>query len=163
MTRKSCEEAVRTVVFAGSFDPFTIGHHDLVVRALALFDRVVVCVGVNAGKSGHTGTAAERVETIRRIYRGESRVEVDSWAGLTVDFAREHAADALLRGVRSVKDFEYERDLADANLRIGGLDTVLLYSSPEYSWVSSSLVRELISYGRDVSDLLPPDDFHCRD
>lgn len=151
------------MVFAGSFDPFTIGHHDLVVRALALFDRVVVCVGVNACKSGHTGTAAERVETISHIYRGEPRVEVASWTGLTVDFAREHGAAALLRGVRSVKDFEYERDLADANLRIGGIDTVLLYSSPEYSWVSSSLVRELLSYGHDVSDLLPPADFHCRD
>ncbi len=163
MTRKSCDGAVRTVVFAGSFDPFTIGHHDLVVRALALFDKVVVCVGVNAGKSGHTGTAAERVETIRSVYRGEPRVEVAAWAGLTVDFAREHGAAALLRGVRSVKDFEYERDLADANLRIGGIDTVLMYSSPEYSWISSSLVRELMSYGREVDNLLPPADFHSRD
>lgn len=156
MTRKSCDKGGRTAVFAGSFDPFTIGHHDIVMRGLALFDRIVICVGVNADKSGKTGTALERVESIRRVYACEPRVEVASWSGLTVDFAHERDACALLRGIRSVKDFEYERNLADANLRIGSIETVLLYSSPEYSWVSSSLVRELMSYGRDVSSMLPP-------
>lgn len=156
MTRKSCDEAVRTAVFAGSFDPFTIGHHDIVKRGLALFDKIIVCVGVNSGKSGHTGTAEERAAAIRSVYAGEPRVVAALWNGLTIDFAREHGACALLRGVRSVKDYEYERDLADANLRLGGIDTVLLYSSPEYAWVSSSLVRELMSYGRDVSAMLPP-------
>ena len=135
MTPKSCDSAGRTAVFAGSFDPYTVGHHDVVERGLALFDRIVVCVGVNARKSDVTGTAEERVEAIRRIYAGEPRVAVAAWRGLTVDFARGCGACALLRGVRSVKDFEYDRDLADANLRIGGIETVLLYASTEYSWV----------------------------
>lgn len=163
MTRRLCDGGERVAVFAGSFDPFTIGHYDVVARALEIFDRIVVCVGINAGKTGATGTAYERAQAIGRVYAGEPRVEVATWSGLTVDFARERGACALLRGIRSVKDFEYERDLADANLRIGGIETVLLYSSPEYSWVSSSLVRELMSYGHDVSRMLPAQGFNAGD
>ena len=144
----------RTALFAGSFDPYTVGHHALVERALQMFDRVVVAVGYNSEKGG-AATFGERVAAIAAVYRDNSRVEVRSYSCLTMDFAREVGADVLLRGVRNIKDFEYERELADVNKQIGGIDTVLLVSEPGYSSVSSSVVRELMRYGKDVSDLLP--------
>ena len=144
----------RTVLFAGTFDPYTRGHHALVERALAMFDNVVVAVGRNLGKNCMF-SLEERVSAIEKVYAGNDRVSVAVYDTLTMDFARSVGAVALLRGVRSVKDFEYERDIADINLRLGGMDTVLLISEPEYASVSSSVVRELIKYGKDVSSLLP--------
>lgn len=145
----------RTAVFAGSFRPFTIGHADIVHRGLRLFDRIIICIGVNYDKPDDMNTVQERTETIRGIYANEPRVTVESHYGITADFVRECGACALLRGVRSVKDYEYERDLADANLNLAGIDTVILYTRPQLGWVSSSLVRELQSHGCDVSKLLP--------
>ena len=144
----------RTVLFAGTFDPFTRGHHSLVLRALAQFDKVVVAVGHNSGKQCMF-SIEQRVEAIEKLYEGNAAVEVHPYNGLTIDFAREVGATALLRGVRSVKDFEYERELADINMRLSGIDTVLLVSEPGLSSVSSSVVRELISYGKDVTEFLP--------
>jgi pantetheine-phosphate adenylyltransferase len=144
----------RTVLFAGTFDPYTRGHHALVERALAMFDKVVVAVGRNLGKNCMF-SLEERVSAIEKVYAGNGRVSVAVYDTLTMDFARSVGAVALLRGVRSVKDFEYERDIADINLRLGGMDTVLLISEPEYASVSSSVVRELMRYGKDVSELLP--------
>ena len=144
----------RTVLFAGTFDPYTRGHHALVERALAMFDKVVVAVGRNLGKNC-VFSLEERVSAIEKVYAGNDRVSVAVYDTLTMDFARSVGAVALLRGVRSVKDFEYERDIADVNLRLGGMDTVLLISEPEYASVSSSVVRELMKYGKDVSALLP--------
>ena len=144
----------RTVLFAGTFDPYTRGHHALVERALAMFDKVVVAVGRNLGKNCMF-SFEERVSAIEKVYAGNDRVSVAVYDTLTMDFARSVGAVALLRGVRSVKDFEYERDIADINLRLGGMDTVLLISEPEYASVSSSVVRELMKYGKDVSALLP--------
>ena len=143
----------RTVLFAGTFDPYTRGHHALVERALAMFDKVVVAVGRNLGKNCMF-SLEERVSAIEKVYAGNDRVSVAVYDTLTMDFARSVGAVALLRGVRSVKDFEYERDIADINLRLGGMDTVLLISEPEYASVSSSVVRELMKYGKDVSSLL---------
>lgn len=145
----------RVAVFAGSFNPFTVGHADIVERGLAVFDRIIVCIGVNAGKPDDSATAEKRRDDIRRLYSGDSRVSVECWAGLTADFARSRGATTLLRGVRSAKDFEYERGLADANMALSGLDTMILFTDPRYGWVSSSLVRELQAHGRDVSQLLP--------
>ena len=144
----------RIVLFAGTFDPYTRGHHALVERALAMFDKVVVAVGRNLGKNCMF-SLEERVSAIEKVYAGNDRVSVAVYDTLTMDFARSVGAVALLRGVRSVKDFEYERDIADINLRLGGIDTVLLISEPEYASVSSSVVRELMKYGKDVSALLP--------
>lgn len=153
MTHTSKTSNGRTAVFAGSFNPFTAGHADIAARALALFDRLVIAVGVNADKAdGHRSEAAE---AIRRLYAAEPRVEVVEWAGLTVDLARSVGACALVRGVRSVKDFEYERDMADINMRLSGIDTVLLAARPELGAVSASLVRELQRYGADVTPFLP--------
>ena len=157
MTHSSPDTACRTALFAGSFDPFTIGHASVVRRALAMFDRVIIAVGVNSAKSG-PADADNRVEAIRRIYAAlpQGRVEVLAYRDeLTVQLARRIGADCLLRGVRSVKDFEYERDMADINRQLSGLETVILYSLPELSAVSSSVVRELQAFGADVSAFLP--------
>lgn len=144
----------KTALFAGTFDPFTIGHHKLVQRALTLFARVVIAVGHNSDKNSKL-TFEERLDAISKLYADEKRIEVISYNGLTVDCAKSVNADCLLRGVRSVKDFEYERELADINRRISGIETLLLVSEPEYSSISSSVVRELMRYGKDVSDMLP--------
>lgn len=144
----------RTALFAGSFDPFTVGHHALVERALCMFDKVVIAVGRNSGK-GCLLQPEGRVAAIAAHYKENSRVSVCAYDGLTMDFAREVGATALLRGVRNVRDFEYERELADINKRIGGIDTVLLISEPGYASVSSSVARELLSYGKDITELLP--------
>lgn len=143
-----------TALFAGTFDPYTIGHHRIVQRALAMSDRIVIAIGRNIGKQTML-SIEERIEAIKKLYADEPRVEVTSYEGLTTDYAQSIGATHLLRGVRSVKDFEYERDLADLNLRIGGVDTLLLISEPEYAAISSSVVRELMSYGKDISKLLP--------
>lgn len=144
----------RTALFAGTFDPYTKGHNSIVQRALPLFDEVVVAVGRNMGKRCML-SVEERVAAIEKLYAGENRVRVCAYDGLTMDFAREVGATVLLRGVRSVKDFEYEREIADVNRKVGGIDTLLLVSEPEYASVSSSVVRELLEYGKDVTPLLP--------
>lgn len=151
MTQKSPE---RTALMPGSFNPFTIGHMDILRRSLAMFDRVVVSVGVNRAKT----TDAEidtRLDAIRRVVSSLPGVEVMAWDGLTVEAARSVGAVAMVRGVRSVADFDYERSLAELNRRISGIDTVLLVATPELSAVSSSAVRELASFGYDVTEFLP--------
>lgn len=145
---------MKTALFAGSFRPFTIGHADIVDRALQIFDRVIICIGVNYGKE-HDSDTDRRLSDIRSIYAGNPAVTVTARHGLTVDIAREEGADCLLRAVRSVKDYEYERDMADANRALSGIETIILVARPELSYISSSLVRELQSYGRDVSAMLP--------
>ena len=144
----------KKALFAGTFDPYTRGHHSIVTRALAMFDKVVVAIGRNAAKSTIC-SIDERMESIARLYADEPRVEVVTYEGLTTDYAREVGACCLLRGVRSVKDFEYERDLADVNRAISGIETVIMVSEPQYAAISSSVVRELMSYGKDVTEFLP--------
>lgn len=145
---------MNTILFPGSFNPFTVGHQSLVARVLPLFDRVVIAVGVNAHKDSGDETA-QRVEAIRALYASEPKVSVIAYSGLTVDACEAEGARWMLRGVRSAVDFEYERNLADINRRISGIETLLLFTLPEYAAVSSSMVRELRSYGRDVSEFLP--------
>ena len=143
-----------TAIFTGSFDPFTIGHDDIVRRALPLFSRIVIGVGVNERKQ-YMQSAEQRCATIASIYADEPKIEVKSYSDLTVDFARREGAIYIMKGVRSVKDFEYEREQADINRQLSGIDTLLLYSDPRYSSISSSMVRELIHFGQDVSRYLP--------
>lgn len=142
-------------LFIGSFDPFTIGHYDIVRRALPLFDELTICVGYNEAKHCEQ-SVEERMENIRKIFADEPRIKVDSWNGLTVDYCAEHDIHFIVKGVRSVKDFEYERDQAEMNRHLSGVETILLYSDPKYSAVSSSLVKVLKSYGRDVTEFLAP-------
>lgn len=145
---------MKTGLFAGTFDPFTIGHASVVRRALQLFDRVVVAVGVNDAKRPET-TAQQRVEAIRSLYADDERVTVVAYSGLTVDVAREHGAAFIVKGVRSVRDYESEREQAEVNRRLADIDTVLLMAEPGLEAVSSSTVRSLRSFGRDVSEFLP--------
>ena len=145
---------MKTGIFVGSFDPFTIGHDAIVRRALPLFDRLVIGVGYNERKQ-YMYSQDERIRSISRLYANDPRVAVKVYNDLTIDFARREGAQYIIKGVRSVKDFEYEREQADINRRIGCIDTLLLYAAPDMASVSSSLVRELIHFGKDVSDFLP--------
>ena len=145
---------IMTGIFTGSFDPYTIGHDDILRRALPLFDHIVIGIGVNERKS-YMQSAEERMKTIKTIYADEPKVEVKTYNDLTIDFARRENASYIIKGVRSVKDFEYERDQADINRQLSGIETLLLYADPRYSAVSSSMVRELIHFGQDVSRFLP--------
>lgn len=150
----SQEAAERIALFPGSFDPFTIGHADIVKRGLDLFDKIVIAVGVNASKHHHF-TAEERVQAIRKLYDGDLRIEVTNYDDLTVDLAQRVGAKFILRGIRSVKDFEYERDIASINKRLADVETVFLFSDPAHADISSGVVRELMAYGKDVSAFLP--------
>ena len=144
----------RIAIFPGSFDPFTVGHHSIVMRALPLFAKIVVALGTNAAKYAMM-SESRRVEALRELYADNEKIEVISYEGLTVDAAKMCGAKFILRGVRMIQDFEYEKNLAEVNRSISGLETVLLYTLPEFGHISSSIVRELIRYGRDVSSLLP--------
>lgn len=143
----------RTALFAGSFNPFTVGHKSIVDRILPLCDRVVIGIGINPDKPDE-GIEA-RTAAVESIYAGDPRVSVARYTGLTADFARKCGASFMVRGVRSVADFEYERNLADVNLRISGIETLLLPALPELACISSSMVRELASHGHDVSGFIP--------
>ena len=144
----------RLALFPGSFDPFTKGHADIVTRALALFDEIIVAVGYNEQKPGWM-PVEERVEKIRQIYANEPRVKVESYTGLTVEFAKEKGVNAIVRGVRTVADFEYELQMADVNKQLTGIETVLFPASPQFASLSSSVVRELAHFGQDISAFLP--------
>jgi pantetheine-phosphate adenylyltransferase len=145
---------MRIGLFIGSFDPFTIGHHSVVRRALPLFDKLIIGVGVNERKKYMYSTEV-RVKTIAEIYADEPKIEVKAYNDLAVDFAHREGAWFIVKGVRSVKDFEYEREQADINRQIGGIETVFIYSEPKWESVSSTLIRELIHFGRDVKEFLP--------
>ena len=143
-----------TGIFTGSFNPFTIGHDAIVKRALRMMDRIIIGVGTNRQKNNEL-SADERMNQINKVYTNNQRIEVKAYSGLSVDFAITEQATCFVKGVRSVKDFEYEREQAELNRRLSGIDTILLIAEPEYSGISSSLVRELMSFGRDVSEFLP--------
>ncbi len=145
---------MRIAIFPGSFDPFTVGHASIVKRGLPLFDRIVIGVGINDKKRSFL-SPEERVATISALYRDEPRIKVIAYDDLTIDLVQREGATFIIRGLRSVKDFEYERDIAAMNHRLSGVETVLLFTEAQYSDISSSVVRELIAYGKDVSAFLP--------
>ena len=145
---------MRTGLFVGTFDPFTLGHDSIVRRALPLFDNLVIGVGVNPDK--HTMlSAAERVQRIADLYADISAVSVMAFEGLTIDLAKQVGAHYIIKGVRSVTDFEYERAQADFNRRMGGIETLLLYAEPQLESLSSSMVRTLQALGRSTDEYLP--------
>ncbi len=143
-----------SILFPGSFDPFTLGHADLVERALKLFPHIVVAVGYNEHKQGWI-PVTERVRALKEFYASDPRVEVVSYTGLTVDLAKQMGIGCILRGVRSTKDYEYELDIADINHRLSGIETVVLFADPHLASLSSSVVRELAHFGRDITPWLP--------
>lgn len=141
------------LLFPGSFDPFTIGHADLVERALKLGAHVVIAIGINESKKPLLSTQ-QRLDAIRAYYKDTPGVSVIEYSGFTVDAVRDNGCNGILRGIRSVTDYDSERNLADINRSIEGVETVLLVSSPAVQHVSSSLVRELISFGRPADNLI---------
>lgn len=146
---------LRTGIFVGSFNPFTIGHDSIVKRALPLFDRLVIgVVGDNVHKPD-IPSVEERMKAISDLYTSEPRIEVKPYHGLAMDFAKEEGAQYIIKGVRTVSDFEYEQWQADFNRKLGGIETILLYTEPELASVSSSAIRELAHFGVDVSNYLP--------
>ena len=148
---------MRTAIFVGSFNPFTTGHASIVERSLPLFDRIVIGIGVNTDKVSdeYLDSIEQRLKAIKDVYAEEPKVEVRSYKGLTVDFAREVGATYIIKGVRSVHDFEYEREQADVNRMLTGIETILFPALPELASVSSTVVRELQKYGRSIEEYLP--------
>ena len=145
---------MKTGIFVGSFDPFTVGHDSILRRALPLFDKIVIGVGVNERKKSML-CAEERTERIARLYANKPKIEVKAYSDLTIDFARREGAEYIIKGVRSVKDFEYEREQAAINRRLSSIETLLLFAEPELESISSSVVRELHNFGKDITEFLP--------
>lgn len=144
----------KTAIFPGTFDPFTIGHESLVSRALSIVDEIVISIGVNESKKSYF-SLEKRLEMINKLYQDNPKVSVTSYDCLTVDFAKEVNADFILRGIRSVNDFEYEKTIADVNRKIAGIETFVLFTEPEYTHISSTIVRDLLKYGHDIKDFVP--------
>ncbi len=144
----------RVALYPGTFDPFTVGHMSIVERGLQLFDEIIIAIGVNEAKKNHT-SVQQRIEHIQRVTSKMQGVKVISYGSLTVEAAKEHGANFILRGVRTVADYEYERNLAYANRNLTGIETVLLYTLPELSYISPTLVRDLQRHGYDVSQYVP--------
>ena len=145
---------MKKAVCPGSFEPITNGHLDVIERASHLFDEVVIAVLVNNSKSS-LFTIEERIVLARDCVKHLPNVKVDMWSGLLVDYCRENKVDAIVKGLRAVSDFDYELQMAQMNLQLKGVDTLLMATKPAYSFLSSSLVREIARYGGDVSNLVP--------
>ena len=144
----------RIALFPGTFDPFTIGHQSLVSRGLALVDEIIISIGINEKKQTYF-SIEKRIEAISNLYKDEPRVKVMSYNSLTEDFANEVGAAFILRGIRTVNDFEYEKSIADVNRKLSGIETFILFTEPEHTHISSSIVRELLNYGKDISQFVP--------
>ncbi|MBK9436150.1 MAG: pantetheine-phosphate adenylyltransferase [Actinobacteria bacterium] len=148
------EPTVRRAVCPGSFDPVTNGHLDIIRRASKLFDEVVVAVLINKKKQSMF-TVDERIELLQEVTADCPNVRVDAFHGLLVDFCATHEIQAIVKGLRAVSDFDYELQMAQMNYQLSGVDTVFVSTNPLYSFLSSSLVKEVATYGGDVSGLLP--------
>lgn len=145
----------RIALFPGTFDPVTLGHTDIIDRALPLFDKLVIGIGVNSGKVTMF-SVEQRVEWLREIYKDQPTVEVTSYEGLTVNFCKQIGANFILRGIRYVADFEYEKAIADINRKMDHeVETIFLTCSPEFSTIASTLVRDVIRNGGDAAQFLP--------
>mgnify|MGYP000102679283 FL=1 len=145
---------MKRAIFPGTFDPFTIGHYSVVKRALTFMDEIIIGIGINDSKRTWFPTD-KRVEMVKKLYADEPRVRVEAYDNLTVDFAIQHDAGFIIRGIRTVRDFEYEETIADINRKLAGIETILLFTEPELTSVSSTIVRELLHYGKDVTPILP--------
>ena len=145
-----------TALVPGSFDPVTYGHLDVIERVARFFDRVVVAVIRNPQKAASLFSLEERESMLAEVTGHLGNIQIEYFAGLLVDFARIHDADTIVKGLRAVTDFDYELQMAQMNQSLSGIDTFFLATSPQYSFLSSSLVREVARYGGDVSSLVPP-------
>jgi len=144
----------KIALFPGTFDPITIGHLSIINRALSLVDEVIVAIGVNQNKKTFF-SLEKRISMMEELFAGNDKIKVSFYEGLTIDFAEKIGAEFILRGIRSIADFEYEKNIADINRQLSGIDTFILFTEPEHAHISSSIVRELLSYGKDVSQFVP--------
>jgi pantetheine-phosphate adenylyltransferase len=147
-------ERVRRAVCPGSFDPVTNGHLDILGRTTTLFDEVIVAVLINKHKRSMF-SVEERIDMLTEVTAQWPNLRVDSFHGLLVDYCREHGVHAIVKGLRAVTDFDYELQMAQMNQRLSGVDTLFMSTNPEYSFLSSSLIKEVATFGGDVSHLLP--------
>jgi pantetheine-phosphate adenylyltransferase len=146
---------MRRVVCPGSFDPVTMGHMDVIGRASELFDEVVVAVLVNQSKSS-LFTVEERMEMLRQVTSVYDNVVVDSWSGLLAEYCKERQIPAIIKGLRAISDFDSELQMAQMNRQLSGVETLFLATKPHFSFLSSSLIKEIAKYGGDVSTHVPP-------
>jgi pantetheine-phosphate adenylyltransferase len=145
----------KTAVFPGSFDPFTKGHENVISRALPLFDKIIIAIGHNSGKS-YFFTLEQRIRMITRLYEDNPKIVVDQYEGLTVDYCRKVGAPYILRGLRTSADFEYERAIAQINRKMNPeVETIFLLAIPEFTPVNSTIIREILRYGGDATAFLP--------
>lgn len=145
---------MKRFVFPGSFDPITIGHQEIIERALPLCDELVIAVGKNSNKKTMF-SLEKRIEFIVNTNKHNSKVSVESYKGLTIEFCKKVDASALIRGLRNPADFEFEKSVAQMNRRLSGIDTVFLLTSASHAYISSSIVREVMRFGGDYSSLVP--------
>ncbi len=146
---------MKRAVFPGSFDPITIGHEDIIRRALPLFDEIIIAVGYNSTKQGMF-SVDQRMELIRQVFAGEEKIKVDKYQNLTVDFCHSVDAQYLLRGLRTAADFEFERGIGQVNrMMAGDIETVFMLTAPEYTPISSSIVRDVIRHRGKLEGLVP--------
>lgn len=146
----------RIALFPGSFDPFTKGHEDIVLRGLQLFDEIIIAIGYNNQKSTRYFAIELMVERIQKTFASYPNIKVLTYAELTAGFAQKHGANFLLRGLRNTTDFEYENSIAQVNRKLNtDLESVFLITSPHLTWISSSIIREVHKYGGDVAEFLP--------
>ena len=145
---------MKKAVFPGSFDPITLGHVDIISRSLPLFDEIVIAIGINA-KKNYMFTLEERKRFIQNAFFAEQKISVETYTGLTVDYCKSIQADFILRGLRNPADFEFEKAIAQTNRKLSGIETVFLLTSAETSFISSSIVRDIVRNGGDASSLLP--------
>lgn len=145
----------KTAVFPGTFDPFTVGHENIITRALPLFDELIIAIGIHSLKQP-LYTLEQRKKMINDLYRNEDRIKVDSYDGLTIDYCSARGAQYLLRGLRTAADFEYERAIAQVNRKMNeSIETVFLLTAPEYTPVNSTIVRDILRHGGDARQFLP--------
>jgi len=142
-------------VFPGSFDPLTLGHVDIINRALPLFGEIIIAIGTNSSKK-YMFTLEERISFIKKTFKDSNKITVTSYKGLTIDFCKDNKIDFILRGLRNPADFEFEKAIAHTNRKLASIETVFLLTSANTSFISSSIVRDVLRHGGDVSVLVPP-------
>ena len=145
---------MKRFVFPGSFDPITLGHQDIIERALPFCDKLVIAVGDNINKK-YMFSLDERIEFIKKTFQGESKIITATYQGLTIDFCEKIKASGILRGLRNPADFEFEKSIAQINQRLSGIETLFLLTAADLSYISSSIVREIINHKGDFSSLVP--------
>lgn len=144
----------KKAVFPGSFDPLTLGHVDIINRALPLFDEIIIAIGTNSAKK-YMFSLEERIQFIKETFKKEQKITVTSYKGLTIDFCRKNKIDFILRGLRNPADFEFEKAIAHTNRKLSKIETIFLLTSADTSYISSSIVRDIMRHGGDISSLVP--------